>query len=106
MKTLDEKYVEVLVKLKWCCSDIGENGIIELENWSPAGENIALDIECNNFVENIRSCADDFDIDEHVIMMAQHRGTNGVPGTVRELLEDSERIKDMLNKLADELEKS
>ena len=44
--------------------------------------------------------ADDFDVDEHVELWIEGRGKNGVPATARELVEDAEAIRDMLNELA------
>lgn len=53
-----------------------------------------------NFVKNVREYADGFDVDEHVELWIEGRGKNGVPATARELVEDAEAIRDMLNELA------
>lgn len=87
----------------WVCH-WQENGDLELENWSPAGENLveyapAPDV-IKNFVENARA----FDVDEHIEMWIGARGsTSGVPST-RVLCQDAEEIDEMLNDLADALE--
>jgi hypothetical protein len=41
-----------------------------------------------------------FDHDEHAEMWVEGRGKNGVPGTIRQLLDDAEAIDKMLQDLA------
>lgn len=104
MNSIDEKYSEVFEKLDWMYSAIYQNGDIELETWSPAGEDIVFDVNADNLVYEVRCYANNFDVDDHVLMWAEHRGENGVPNSIRELLDDAESIQDMLNELADALE--
>lgn len=101
---MNEKYFEVFHRLDWNCSDVYENGDIELETWSPAGEDVVFDVNTNNLVYEVRCYANNFDVDDHVLMWAEHRGENGVPNSIRELVDDAEAIQDMLNELADALE--
>jgi len=69
----------------------------ELEWYSPAGEDCIFCIWHGNtaesFVSSFRKYADGFDVDEHVELWIDGRGENGVPETVRELLEDADEIK-------------
>ena len=76
---------------------------IELENWSPAGENIIETIRFDNtpdgLIKALKENAESFDVDEHVELWIEGRGKNGVPDTARELVEDAEAIKEMLDDL-------
>ena len=96
--------IEAIAELfGWICRwDEDEN--LELENWSPAGEDLveygqAPDV-IKDFVRNARS----FDIDEHVEMWISARGNvRGVPSATI-LVKDASEIEEMLNDLADALE--
>lgn len=82
------------------------NGRVELEKYSPAGEDFLMCVEVENFPESVREYANDFDADEHAAMWIEARGkVNGVPDSIRELIKDAEAIQKMLNKLADTLVK-
>lgn len=93
------------------------------EAWSPAGEDLPYEGSLVNLPRDGRGAyevapedalaycakfmrieADGFDVDEHVELWIDGRGRNGVPGTVRELLDDAEEIQKMLNELAETLE--
>lgn len=79
----------------------------EIEFWSPEGEDV---IECiwydgtdEGFIEAFRNNAEDFDPDEHAEMWIDSRGTNGVPCSIRALIEDADAIKNILLDVAGEL---
>ena len=76
---------------------------INIENWSPAGEALPEYIKINDteddLVEQLRKLYEDFDPDEHAEMWVDHRGKNGVPSSIRELVEDADAIKAMLYRL-------
>ena len=97
-----KKYLPVFKRCGWNVN-VSDNEI-EIENWSPAGENIVeyLDktIDIPSQMQNI---ADNFDADEHAEMWIEHRGKNGVPGSIRVLLNDADAIQEMYNKLAHSL---
>ena len=80
----------------------------EVEFYSPCDEDVVETVWHDNtpsgFVKGFRKCAESFDVDEHVELWVDGRGKNGVPATVRELLEDAEAIKDKLMTVADRLE--
>lgn len=103
MNSIDEKYSKIFEELDWQWSAVDQNGDIELETWSPAGEDVVFDVNADNLVYEVRCYANNFDVDDHVLMWAEHRGENGVPNSIRELLDDAEAIQDMLNELADAL---
>lgn len=100
-----EKLFEGCENLGWSVSEDQDAGTVELESYSPAGENLVVTVEKENFAEKVREYAEDFDIDEHIEMWveARNNGVAGVPKSTRELVEDAEEIKEMLLQLADAL---
>lgn len=97
---MTEQHIAVCEALDWRVHDDPEEDYVELEKYSPAGEDFIFGVQKGNFVKNVREYADGFDVDEHVELWIEGRGKNGVPATARELVEDAEAIKDMLNELA------
>ena len=102
--TIENKYLDVLENLGWVASDVNEDNSFALKKYSPAGEDYCFAAYTDTIVEDVGNEAEYFDIDEHVMIWADRRGYNGVPDTIRELLDDAEAIKAMLNELADALE--
>lgn len=104
MKELEQKYIDILEENDWyvcACND----RIVELEKYSPAGEDFIMDIAVDNFPESVREYANDFDVDEHAAMWIEARGkVKGVSDSIRELIDDAEAIKEMICELADALE--
>lgn len=103
---MNDKHREICERLEW--SVIGDgDGLIELEKFSPAGEDFIVSVGADDFPQNIREYAEGFDEDEHIAMWieARRNGTRGVP-TARELVEDAEAIQKMLDELADALEEA
>lgn len=86
------------------CSYTGDGGV-ELEKYSPLGEDFLMYVEVVNFPDSVREYASDFDPDEHASMWISERGiANGVPESVKDLIEDAYAIKQMICELADALE--
>lgn len=85
-----------------------ENGMsIGLEFYSDLGEDVIVDIDCkdkDDFVKKFGEYAQDFDVNEHAEMWIEGRGTNGVPESIADLLEDAQSIKNFLEQVSDELE--
>lgn len=96
---MTEQHIAVCEALDWCVHDDPEEDYVELEKYSPPGKT-SFGVQKENFVKNVREYADDFDVDEHVELWIEGRGKRGVPATARELVEDAEAIRDMLNELA------
>ena len=98
---MDQKYKDVLESLDWSISDFTNDGRVEIQKYSPAGEDFCICVDVENFPEAVAECAADFDIDEHIEMWieAKNNGVRGVPST-RELVEDAEAIDKMLQELA------
>ena len=105
MKELEQKYIYILEENDWSVSSYTNDGRVELEKYSPAGEDFLMCVEIENFPKSVREYANDFDSDEHAEMWINARGrVRGVPNSIRELINDAEAIQDMLNELADALE--
>ena len=96
---MEAKYREVCEGLGWVVYKY-EAGLVEVSKHSPAGEDFFFGVSVENFVDEVKQYAPDFDVDDHVELLADNRGTNGVPGSFCELVEDAEAIKDMLQELA------
>lgn len=106
MKELEQKYIDILEENDWSVSSYTDDGRVELEKYSPAGEDFLMCIEVENFPESVREYANYFDADEHAEMWIEARGrVKGVPNSIRELIDDAESIQKMLNKLSDTLAK-
>ena len=104
-ETQQKKYMsydEVFEALEWDCHKC-DDGTLELEKYSPAGEDFIFTIDGKDIPAEVAEYAEDFDADEHVVLWAESRGKRGVPDTVRELLEDAEAIQKMLDELAEAL---
>lgn len=81
-----------------------EEYITELEFWSDAGEDFIItlwhDRTKKSFVDAFISYAIDFDPDEHAEMYVEHRGTRGIPDSIRALINDADSIKEFLEETA------
>ena len=104
MKKLEKKYLDVLEKLDWTVSSYTDDGRVELETHSPAGEDFLICVEEESFPHAVAECYEDFDVDEHIEMWIEARknGVSGVPST-RRLVKDAEDIEKMLEELAEAL---
>lgn len=101
MKQIEKRYLDVLEKHDWVVSSYTDDGRVELEKYSPAGEDFSICVGVENLSAEVREYAAGFDIDEHIEMWieARRNGTSGVPST-RELVKDAEDIDKMLQELA------
>ena len=97
---MNEIYREVCENLNWSVT-VCEDGTVELETTSPAGEDLIVTVEEENFVDNVKAYAASFDKDERIEMwiLARRSGTSGVP-SAKELVEDAQAIDDMLRELS------
>lgn len=109
---LNSKIIEVVEKYDFCLEDVEEQDgkyFVEMNNCTPCGEDwwetILFDGTSENFAKSVRERANNFDVDEEVEIWIEGRGENGVPDSIKALVEDAEWKKSTLEKLADELEK-
>lgn len=98
---MNQKYKDVLESLDWSILDFTNDGRVEIQKYSPAGEDFCICVDVENFPEAVAEYAADFNVDEHIEMWveAKKNGVGGVPST-RELVEDAEAIDKMLQELA------
>ena len=80
-----------------------------LQTHSPLGEDLPEEFEVDTveeLVKEMRERADSYDADEHAELYIGIRGQHGVPHcSIRELLDDADKIGEMYDTLADVLEK-
>ena len=100
---MNERYREVCENRDWSVT-VCDDGSVELEKYSPAGEDFIFCVGEEDFVENIKEYAADFAPDEHIEtwVLARRNGTNGIP-SIRDLVHDAEAIDKMLQELAQAL---
>lgn len=102
---MTERQRDICESLDWRIHEC-EDGNIELENYSPQGEDLIFTVYVDeDFLEGIWRLAEEFDIDEHAELWIDQRGKNGVPGSISEILHDAEDIQGMLHELFEALKK-
>lgn len=101
MKQIEKRYLAVLEKHDWAVSSYTDDGRVELEKYSPAGEDFSICVGVENLPDAVMEYYEDFDVDEHIEMWveAKRNGTSGVP-SIRRLAIDAEQIDEMLKELA------
>lgn len=115
MMELSKRIEELLEKHDFSvCGEISERTYnndgydVELETYSPEGEDVIVSLTYDgteeDFIRQFRSYAEGFDAEEHAEMWIESRGKNGVPDSIKDLLEDAEWIKSTLEEVADDLE--
>ncbi len=95
-------FIWVVENLGWRVSEYEQDGrkYAELENWSPAGENIVLTVwhdgTWESFRDELESIYDGFDTEEHItdLLKAKENGLQGVPD-VKTLVRDADEIDEM-----------
>ena len=109
-KRLPKKVMDVLESCGWRLNGIEKQDgeyRAEIENWSPAGEDLPETIWYNGtgkgFVEAVQEWASDYDADEHAEMLVEFRGQRGVPNSIRALIDDADAIGEMFDDLAEAL---
>ena len=100
---MNETYREICENHDWRVT-VCDDGTIELETSSPAGEDLIVTVEAENFVDNVKAYAASFDPEGHVEMWvaARRSGTRDVPSPFA-LVEDAKAIDKMLQELAQAL---
>ena len=106
MKRWLNKIKKVAEMLDWSVDIDEQNGeaYIEFEKDSPAGEDFVFSAygdDMEKMTANVEDYASCFDEEEHVreLLNAKANGFSGVP-SARELVDDADEIKKMLNELA------
>ena len=89
------------------------------EAFSPDGENIVIELTIdeedakmnaddifNCIVFDVDKHANEYDADEHAELWIEGRGKNGVPNSIREILDDADAIGEMYFDLANRLKRA
>lgn len=61
---LPQAYLDILEKREWSVCDYTDDGRVELEWYSPAGEDFIVCVKVENFPDEILDYSDSFDPDE------------------------------------------
>ena len=108
---LATEVIDLLETHDFNISDITEQGgeyYTDIGQYTPEGEDwsecIWFDGTTKGFIEAVRKRAENFDVDEAVEIFVECRGKNGVPSSIRALVEDAEWKLETLETLADALE--
>ena len=115
MMKLSKRIEELLERHDFSvCGEISERTYnndgydVELETYSPEGEDVIVSLTYDgteeDFIRQFRSYAEGFDAEEHAEMWIESRGKNGVPDSIKDILEDAEWIKSTIEEVADDLE--
>jgi len=85
----------------------GNEYVIEFGQYTPLGEDwyvcVFYDGTFNNFKDKVTECYENFDVDEEVEGWVEHRGKNGVPSSIKDLIEDAEWKEEQLKELSENL---
>ena len=104
-----EKIENVLEELNVKYSIKDSEALIEF--WTDtSGQDIPTEFDYDgsieNFVEEFARCVENYDVDEEVELFVGMRGQQGVPDTVRELIDDCQEAKDTLMLIAERLKEA
>lgn len=108
---LNDKIINVLENNDFAISEINKldnKYYVEINQYTPEGEDWWETIWFNGtdegFIEAIRKRYNNFDVDDEAEIYIENRGKNGVPNSIKALIEDAEWKESTLGTLADELE--
>lgn len=108
---LNQRIIDTVEKNGFTIHEVEKQGndfIVEINQGTPLGEDwweaIWFDGTNDGFVEAVRDRYNNFDVDEEAEIWVECRGRNGVPSSIKALVEDAEWKESALGLLADELE--
>lgn len=108
---LNDKVIGVVNNIGFSMNEVSmqdKDFYVELGQFTPCGEDwwetIWFDGTDEGFIEAIKDRYNGFDIDEETEIWIDSRGKNGVPSSIKALIEDAEWKESMLGELYDQLE--
>lgn len=109
MKRIEKVLEDMSLKYSYHKNENGKDYYGLVEFWTDtSGQDIPTEFDfdgtAEDFVKQFTECADMYDVDEQVALFVDMRGQNGVPSTVRELLNDCQEAKDTLMEIAKKLQ--
>lgn len=109
---LNNKIIKVLEDCDFCVNEVEKQGndfYVELGQFTPCGEDwwetIWFDGTNKGFIEAVQNRHESFDVNEEVEVWIEHRGKDGIPSSIRKLVEDAEWKESMIEKIMYALEK-
>lgn len=93
----EKEMLERISELGWMIIVNGDGEDIELENYSPAGEDLIVSVHKNNIIQELRMNYENFDAEEHAYNW--YGKNRGEPSSLEILLEDAHAIEDMYRDL-------
>lgn len=109
---LNNEILEIIEKRGFIYNEYQEKDedvYIELNQYTPAGEDwqrtIWFDGTDEDFINSMRKFVYEFDVDEEVEIWIGSRGKNGVPSSIKVLVEDAEWKYKQLENLLEALER-
>lgn len=109
MPELRQEYLDILEKRDWSVSSYTDDGRVEIEWYSPAGEDFIICVGVEKFPDEVLDYSDSFDVDEHIAMWieAKQNGTQMQESGARGRLSTMQRkSKKELDELAFELQEA
>lgn len=108
MKRIEKVLEDLDISYKYYKNKDREGWYGLVEFWTDtSGHDIPIEFDFNgtakDFVKEFCEAAENYDVDEEIEVFIGMRGKNGVPNTVRELLDDCQEAKDTLMKIAEKL---
>ena len=108
---LNDKVIEAVEKNNFSIHEVKKQGnefYVEINQGTPLGEDwwevIWFDGTDEGFINAVRERYNNFDVDEEAETWIESRGKNGVPDSIKALVEDAEWKESTLRELANELE--
>lgn len=109
---LNDKIIGIVESNNFYISEITkqhDSYYVDINQYTPCGEDwwetVQFDGTNKGFIEAVEERYKTFDVNEEAEVYIDMRGTNGVPNSIRDLIEDAEWKKSMLKQLANELKK-
>ena len=114
-KLINDELYDAIEEQDFVISDVSkqdDNILIEIAQYSPLGEDwhetiwVNPDDTLSEVADAFKEFASSFDHEEAAVPFIEARGTNGVPESITELLEDARWKKDALTELGDKLKEA
>lgn len=107
---LSDKIIEIVENNGFLVGEVEKQGndfYVEINQSTPLGEDwwevIWFDGTSQGFIKALRERYNNFDVDEEAEVYIDNRGKNGIPDSIRDLLDDAVWKEKTLGELADDL---
>lgn len=111
MKRIEKALDEMGIKYDYYMDQNSEEWYGLVEFWTDcSGQDIPTEFNfdgtAEDFVKKFTEGAENYDVDDQVEIFVPMRGKQGVPNTVREILDDCQEAKDTLMEIAEKLKEA